>query len=286
MAIEPKIDLHVHSTASDGTYTPAELIDLAIQKNLIALAITDHDTVDGLSEGMRYAEKKGFDLIPGIEFSIEYTGGSFHLLGLFVDHENSELVRVSQKLKRLRFERIERIIEDLRSHGVDISTSDLDVLAGSSLGRPHVARALVSKGYGIDINDIFRKFLVKGKPGYVKKEKISLDEAIRVVKQSGGITSIAHPISLNCGSFYDFDEMIGQIAERGVDGIEVYSSMHTRKEVKEFRCIAARYKLLETGGSDFHGDKESELGMYDDDEPIPLQVLETLREYRLKAGSR
>jgi predicted metal-dependent phosphoesterase TrpH len=286
MAIGPKIDLHVHSTSSDGTYTPVELIDLAIKKNLIALAITDHDTVDGLKEGMRYAQKKGFDLIPGVEFSIEYTGGSFHLLGLYVDHENSEIIRVSRRLKRLRFERIERIIEDLRSHGIDVSTSDLDLLAGNSLGRPHVARALVSKGYGVDVNDIFKRFLVKGKPGYVKKEKISLDEAIQVIKQSGGITSIAHPISLNCGSFDDFDKMVGQIAERGVEGIEVYSSMHTREEVKHFQRIAAKYTLLETGGSDFHGDKENELGMYDDGEPIPLQVLDVLREYRLQAGFR
>lgn len=286
MAMEPKIDLHVHSTSSDGIYTPVELIDLAIQKNLIALAITDHDTVDGLEVGMRYAQRKNFDLIPGVEFSIEYTGGSFHLLGLYVDHQNNEIMRVARRLKKLRFERIEKIIADLRSYGIDISTGDIDLSEGNSLGRPHVARALVSKGYGIDTNDIFKKFLVKGKPGYVKKEKISLDEAIQVVKQSGGITSIAHPISLNCGSFDDFDKMVGQIAERGVDGIEVYSSMHTREEVKQFQRIAATYKLLETGGSDFHGDKENELGMYDDDEPIPLQVLDTIREYRLQAGFR
>lgn len=277
-----KIDLHTHTTASDGIYSPSDLIELAISSDLAAMAITDHDSVDGLEEGMCFSKDKDIELIPGIEFSIEYTGGSFHLIGLYIDFHNRELIEVTEKLKRLRGERIIMIVEDLNRYGIDISFDEISSLtSGRSVGRPHIARILVEKGYADDINAVFQSYMVKGKPGYVKKEKILVDEAIRIIKQAGGISIIAHPVTLNYKTFDNFEKQIQELIVHGLDGIEVFSSMHTHEEILEFNRIANKYNLIISGGSDFHGDKEKELGIYIDGEPIPHHILDNLEKYRL-----
>lgn len=277
-----KIDLHTHTTASDGIYSPSDLIELAINSNLTAMAITDHDSVDGLEEGMYFSKDKDFELIPGIEFSIEYTGGSFHLIGLYIDFHNRELIEVTEKLKRLRGERIIMIVEDLNRYGIDIAIDEISSLtSGRSVGRPHIARILVEKGYADDVNAVFQSYMVKGKPGYVKKEKILVDEAIHIINQAGGISIIAHPVTLNFKTFDNFEKQIQELIVHGLDGIEVFSSMHTHEEILEFYRIANKYNLIISGGSDFHGDKEKELGIYIDGEPIPHYILDNLEKYRL-----
>ncbi len=277
-----KIDLHTHTTASDGIYSPSDLIDLAISNNLTAMAITDHDSVDGLEEAMNYSKGKDLELIPGIEFSIEYTGGSFHLIGLYIDFYNSELIETTERLKKLRSERVVMIVEDLNRYGIDISIDDISSLAsGYSVGRPHIARVLVEKGYASDVNAIFQHYMVKGKPGYVKKEKILVDKAINIIKQAGGISIIAHPITLNFKTFDNFEKQVQQLAVLGLDGIEVFSSMHTHDEIDEFERITHKFNLIISGGSDFHGDKGKELGIYIDGEPIPPDILKDIEKYRL-----
>jgi hypothetical protein len=276
-----KIDLHVHTTASDGVYTPRAIIDRAVSEGICALAVTDHDTVGGLPEAAEYADSLGFDLIPGIEFSIDYSGvpgASFHLLGLNIDFRDEELIAVTGALMKRRSERISRIVEDLAGHGIEIPEDEIVAeAAGESMGRPHVARVLMRYGHCGNMEEAFKNFLVPGKPGYVKKEKIALDEALRLIKKTGGVALIAHPISLNFGTFKKFVPILESMIKSGVEGIEAYSSMHDASQVSGFLDIAAKYGLLISGGSDFHGDKHEKLGFYGPINPIPYEILSPLK---------
>jgi len=264
------IDLHCHTTASDGIRTPRELVDFAISQGVELLAITDHDTLSGVAEALEYASSVDFRIIPGIEFSIDYQGGSFHLLGLNVDHTYGPMLERLQNLQSLRDTRIYRIIDDLALHGVSIPVGEvLEESQGGAMGRPHVARVLVKHGYAPTINDIFRKFLVKGKPGYIKKEKITLDDALKLIKGAGGQSLVAHPVSLGYGSISEFEDILKGFIDKGLEGIEVYSSMHSQSEVNEFLRLAGKYNLIVSGGSDYHGDKGERLGYYMSGKPIP-----------------
>ncbi len=280
-SIMDKNDLHVHTTASDGVYSPRAIIDLAVREGCSALAITDHDTVAGLPEAADYAKSLGVYLIPGIEFSIDYSsvpGASFHLLGFDIDFRDRELIEVTASLTARRSERITRIVEDLAGHGITIAEEEIVAEAdGESMGRPHVARVLIRHGYCGSMEDAFKKFLVPGKPGYVKKEKISLDEALRLIKKTGGVAIIAHPISLNFGPFAKFVPILKNLMERGVEGLEAYASMHDASQVAGFVECAEKYGLLISGGSDFHGDKHEKLGFYGPINPIPCEMLYPLK---------
>ncbi len=272
-----KIDLHSHSTASDGIYTPSNLIAYAVKMGVETLALTDHDTVGGIDEALEYASKIGFKLIPGIEFSIDYTGGTFHLVGLFIDHKNPELLDVIDRLNEIRDNRAVRIIEDLASHDIIIPLEEvIEESGGGAVGRPHVARVMVRHGFGDSINEIFQNYLVKGKPGYVKKERISLSHAVQLIKNSGGIPFIAHPITLNFDDFSRFEEMLKGFVKEGVEGIEAFAALHSKSEVEEFARIAGKYNLLVSGGSDFHGDKDEKIGFYSEDEPVPSFILDEM----------
>jgi len=274
------IDLHCHTTASDGIKTPAELIDYAISKNVKIIAVTDHDTISGLKEAADYALKKKFTLIPGIEFSIDYQGGSFHLVGLYVDYNYPPLIEKTNYLHKVRDNRVFRIIDDLETHGINLPIEDvLHETTGGSIGRPHVARALVKHGYANNINEIFKKYLVKGKPGYVKKERIKLEEAVSLIKEAGGISIVAHPVSLNCKNISDFENTIKGFIDKGVEGIEVYSSMHKPSDINDFLAIADKYNLVVSGGSDYHGDKDEKIGYYLPASPIPYNIYERIKFY-------
>lgn len=267
------IDLHCHTTASDGIYTPSEMIDYAIANNVRVLAITDHDTIDGLEEALSHAQQRSFACIPGIEFSIEYTNGSFHLLGLGIDYTHPDLLSELAQLQKLRKDRIFKIIKDLQNHGISITDEEIEHEAvGNSPGRPHVARLLVKKGYAGTIAHVFENFMVKGKPGYIKKDKISFYSALKLIKASGGIPVIAHPISLGFSSWEECENILKKFFDAGVQGIEVFSGMHTDEDVSKFLQIAQKYSVIITGGSDFHGDKQEKIGFYGENKPIPLQT--------------
>jgi predicted metal-dependent phosphoesterase TrpH len=273
-----KIDLHTHTTASDGIYTPSELIDIALKEDLVALAVTDHDTIDGLAEAVEYSAGKDLELVPGIEFSIDYTGGSFHLLGLNIDYTDIDLSAECQRLTAIREGRAERIVHDLNAKGYTISFREVEAISpGGAIGRPHIARVLIKNGYAGDMNEVFSNFMVRGKPGYVPKEKIKLEKAVHLIVDSGGIPVIAHPVSLNFDGHGDFERTLREFIDKGVAGIEVYSTMHTPKEVEMFLHFAQKYNLVVTGGSDFHGDKREEIGHYSDDRLIPLELYEKLK---------
>jgi len=275
------IDLHCHTTASDGIKTPSELIDYAISKGVGTLAVTDHDTVSGLEEAINYASDKDFVLIPGIEFSIDYQGCSFHLLGLYVNHAYEPLLEKTLHLQDVRDKRIYRIIDDLEKHGIEIPVEDvLKESAGGAIGRPHVARVLVKHGYANNINEVFKKYLVNGKPGYVKKERIKLEEAISLIKGAGGVSIIAHPVSLNYKNINDFENILKGFVEVGVEGIEAYSSMHKNSEISDFLELAGKYNLIVSGGSDYHGDKDEKIGYYLPSKPIPYELYERIKSIK------
>ena len=274
-----KIDLHCHTTASDGIKTPSELIDFASINDVKVLAITDHDTINGLEEAISYAGDKDIHLIPGIEFSIAFHGGSFHLVGLYVDYKYEPIITKTRHLQEVRDNRIYRIIDDLASHGISIPVEEVqNESGGGAMGRPHVARVLVKHGIAHNINEVFRNYLVKGKPGYVPKERIALDEAISLIKGAGGIPVIAHPVSLNYNSFDEFETMLKGFVDQGVEGLEVYSSMHRPVEVEEFSRLVRKYNLIASGGSDYHGDKDEKIGYYLPSKPIPYEIFEHLKK--------
>ncbi len=278
-----KIDLHTHTTASDGIYTPTRLIDLARSGGLVAMAITDHDTVDGLPEAMEYASSVRFRLFPGVEFSIEYPTGSFHLIGLNLDYRHEDLRKRVKTLSELRATRVHRIIDDLKEHGIDIPIDEVLAEAGAAaIGRPHVARVMVSHGYAPAIREIFQNYLVPGKPGYVKKVRIEFEEAIALIKASGGIPVIAHPVSLECRDMDEFERLLKGFVRSGIEGLEAYASMHTPELADQYQALARKYGLLVTGGSDFHGDKEETIGNYQKGCPVPAGLLDELEEYIAK----
>lgn len=282
--MEKKIDLHVHTKASDGIYTPIEMIDYAIANGISALAITDHDTVSGLKEAVQYADKIGFDLIPGIELGIDYPSGSFHLLGLYVDYNNANLIEITEKLKRSRLIRIKKMVASLNEYGMDISLDEVEHEAsGSAAGKPHIARVMIRKGYAEGIKDVFKNYLMKGKPGFVERERITLNDAVAAIKNAGGIPVVAHPISLNIKNTAKFEEKLDELIAKGIEGVEVYSSMHSMSEVSEFLKIADKKNILISGGSDFHGDKSKQIGVYTDGNFIPSEILEVIKRYRNKS---
>lgn len=268
-----RIDLHTHTKMSDGIYSPRELIDYAITRDVFALAITDHDTIAGLAEAMEYAKAIGFNLIPGVELSIDYSGGSFHLIGLNIDFTDIDFLEVTERLKSIRDSRAEKIIDALKENGIEIPIDEvLKEVEDGSIGKPHIARVMMRMGYGESVKEIFKNYMIKGKPGYVKKENISIYEATSIVKKAGGIPIIAHPISLNFSSFGKFESIMKDLIQLGVEGLEVYSPMHSRAEVFGFSKIAQKYNLIISGGSDFHGDKSEEIGSYAEGKFIPVDL--------------
>lgn len=278
-----KIDLHTHTTASDGIFPPRELIDLAMRSGVIAMAMTDHDTVEGLPDAMEYAASLGFKLYPGVEFSIDYDAGSFHLLGLNIDYGNPRLAGTLRELADHRETRAYRIIDDLKKHGIDIPVDEVVREAGGgSMGRPHVARVMVNHGYAQNIREIFQKYLVKGKPGYVKKVRICFEDAIGLVRECGGIAVVAHPISLECKDMDEFERLLKGFISAGVEGLEAFASMHTVEQAALYEEIARKNGLLVTGGSDFHGDKDETIGYYRKDRPIPVELQDSLESLIMK----
>ena len=273
------IDLHTHTTASDGIYTPEGIIDLAAESGVTVLAVTDHDTVDGIPAAMGPAGTRGITLVPGIEFSCEFVHGSLHMLGYYIDFRNSALCDRVAQLAMFRETRAFRMIEDLNRHDVNISFDEVYAEAnGGAIGKPHVARILVRKGYARSFEEVFSQFLEEGKPGHVKKEKVTAQEALELIRKAGGIPVVAHPATLNLGTSPEFAEFIADLKSSGLRGIEAYSDMHGPEEVEFYRDTALKHGLLVTGGSDFHGDKKEQLGYYRAGLPIPEDLFPPLQK--------
>ncbi|WAM34524.1 PHP domain-containing protein [Caldicellulosiruptor morganii] len=254
------IDLHIHTTISDGTYSPEEVVLLAKEKGLSAIAITDHDTTDGVKMAVKKGQDVGIKVISGVEISADFEI-EMHILGLFIDVDNTLLQGKLKMLEMFRKERNPKIIEKLRKMGYDISMEDVErVAAGDVIGRPHIARVLVQKGYFEDTKAVFENLLGFGKPAYVKKEKLKPYEAIEAIKKAGGLAILAHPhryLYLEEGP----EDVFEELKEYGLDGIEVYHSDHTDRETKQLFEIARKLDFLISGGSDFHGANKPDIEM-------------------------
>lgn len=244
-------DLHTHTTASDGDLTPTQLIARGKSRGLAALAITDHDTLKGVEEGLAAGEACGMRVIPGIEISAVYEPGTLHMLGYFPDYPVG-LEEDLQQVQQGRKDRFPKIIERLHAHGLTITLEDVKAIAGEAqIGRPHIAKALIQKGYVKDFEEAFDRWLAKGKPAYVSKEKLSWEEAVRLIRAHGGVPVLAHPFTLEIGD-EELRKLVAAMQSGGLLGIEVYYPEHTHAQTRLYRDIAQSLGLVVTGGTDFH----------------------------------
>lgn len=245
------IDLHCHSTASDGTYSPARLVQLGEERGLTHFALTDHDTTDGLEEFLAADSK--IERIRGIELSVDFFKGELHLVGLFIDIENGKMKTLVQEVKDYRLERNKIMLEKLSAlMKKNVKVGDLHDAPNGQLGRPHMAKYLVRNGIVSSMEEAFAKYLGDGSSLYVPKRRISMERALDTVKSAGGIAVLAHPSKLKLADD-ELEKLVKTHADMGLDGIEVYSSHSPEDKKNIYANLAEKYNLVISGGSDFHG---------------------------------
>jgi predicted metal-dependent phosphoesterase TrpH len=283
------IDLHSHSTASDGTLAPAALVELAVAKGLEALALTDHDTAAGLAAATERARPLGLQFVSGIELSAAGDGyREIHVLGYGFDPDDARLAGACERLRASRRERAQRIVSCLNQHGLTLPIEDvLKQAMNESVGRPHVARALVAAGYATSLQQAFQRWLVPGAPAYVEKQRLAAHEAVELITGAGGLAVLAHPGTLKVAT-EDLSELLGHLVRAGLGGVEAYWSRHTEAEVEMCEALARRYDLVVTGGSDFHGTNKPgvELGVAAGGRLLPLEVWERIQQRLPKRTGR
>lgn len=291
-----RADLHVHTTASDGTNKPYEVVRKAARKGLAALAVTDHDTMAGVEEALSAGQELGVTVIPGVEISSSMNGKDIHILGYYADLHNREWQERLEQLRMGRARRNEQIIAKLQQHGIAITLEEVHEAArraaaeqsssgdsngesgngkgkGRSVGRPHIAAVLVEKGVVPSMYEAFEQWLASGKPGYVSLPRVTPFEAVDWIREAGGISVIAHP------GLYGDDALVEEIIRYGAKGIEVAHSEHSPEDEVRYRALARRYGLIETAGSDYHGEREGvvfhgELGS----KTVDVQLIRRLRQ--------
>lgn len=278
------VDLHVHSNASDGTLTPAEVVRLAAQKQLSAIALTDHDTLAGIPEALQAAaalEEQGtwIQIIPGTEISVSYQDKDIHILGLFLDAKNEQLFDSLEHARIRREERNHKMAANLRAAGIEITVEKLKDAEGDAvLTRAHFAKFMVEHGYVKTNQDAFSKYLHDGSPYYVPREYLSPEEAISLIHSAGGLAVIAHPL-LYKFTLPEVEAMVSYLKNLGLDGVETIYSANTGFDEGHLRRIANKYDLAMTGGSDFHGKNKPDiqLGTGRGNLKVPYEILEKLQ---------
>ena len=265
-------DLHIHTSISDGCLTPAEAVRMASDINLKAIAITDHDTMDGVDEALEAGKKLNIEVIPGVELSTDYGRREVHLLGYYVNSSHRKFDMLLKELKESRHKRVANIVKKLNGLGCKVDVREVMMLAGENgaVGRPHIARILTEKGYVESVQDAFDKFIGINAPAYVERYKLIPHDVIKMVIKAGGIPVLAHP-----GLIKD-DNLIRQLIKEGLKGIEVYHPEHSYEDEKKYQTMAFSNNLLITGGSDCHGIDRmtgSEMGSV----TIPMYHVEKLK---------
>jgi 3',5'-nucleoside bisphosphate phosphatase len=248
------IDLHTHSTFSDGSLTPEQLVEKAREVGLRAMALTDHDGTGGIGRFLAACARTGLCGIPGVEISADVKRGTLHMLGYFIDHEDQALEGVLRRIRAGREERNREILEKLNRLGFSLAWQEVAAYAGEDVvGRPHFAQAMVAKGYVESKDAAFDRFLAKGRPAYADRFRLSPADSIAAIVRAGGLAALSHPFTLGLGP-QALREFVGELAGAGLAGIEVYYSEHTPQQTQEYRSLAESFGLTPTGGSDFHGD--------------------------------
>lgn len=244
-----RADLHIHSNSSDGKLTPSGILELAKQKNLKLICVTDHDNIEGSQAMLAHNGKNDIEIIPGIELSADFHGREIHLLGYFLDFSNIALTEHLKLIKNLRIRRINKMIEKLKDLGVNISSPDLfeKYSTSCSIGRPHLANEILEHGYVKDFQTAFHRYLGDGKPAFVKKENLNYEIIIELIRVSGGLSFLAHP-----GSYFRESALV-ELRRAGIDGVEVYHPSHNDNHIKKYAKFVKDNNLLKVGGSDFHG---------------------------------
>jgi len=252
------VDLHIHSTASDGRLTAEDLVRQAAKKGLSVIAITDHDSVDGIAAALVAAESfPSLTVIPGVEINTDIPNGEVHILGYFIDYENEELKRTLETLQRSREIRACKMIAKLGKLGIDVEWQRVQTLAGGgSIGRPHIAQAMFEQGYVPSLQEAFTKYIGRRGPAYAERERLSPEGAVKLVVKAGGLPVIAHPADTD-----GLEELLIQLKDVGLVGLEAYYNGYGRKTIQRLVQLANKYGLLTSGGSDFHG-------LWGDDMPI------------------
>jgi len=254
-----KVDLHIHTNHSDGYYSPGQIIKKAKYSGIDVLSITDHDSLNGIPEAIEAAKEYGIEVIPGVEVSSDIGDREVHILAYFVELNNAELERYLVFFREERIKRAERIVKKLNSLGLTLHLNDvLDIAQNCAVGRPHIAQAMLEKNLVSSYFEAFNKYIGNGSPAYEKKVHISPQSAFKIISDAGGLSFIAHP-------GYMPENILKDLIEAGVDGIEVLHPGHSPQQVRFYRGIVNEYFLLESGGSDFHGGKredEKNLGSF------------------------
>jgi len=272
-------DLHLHTLFSDGTYTPEELIQEAEKQGLSAISVVDHDTVEGIEPTIEIAKSKNIEVLSGIELSAEYDGLEIHILGYLIDYKRKDLLERLDSLKENRIERIYKILDKLKGMGIILKAETVfDLSKQGTVGRLHIARAMVKDGWVSSIWEAFHKYIGDKCPAYICGFRFSPTEAIKLIKDVDGIPVLAHPYTLNR------DELIPQFVEQGLLGLEAYYPQHTQGMVNFYLNLATKFNLLVTGGSDCHGNAKPEVKI--GSMKIPYELVEKLKAAKAQTQAK
>ena len=261
-----QVDLHIHSAASDGRYTPEEIVHMAVTAGLTVIALTDHDTIDGLIPAIEAArEYPALTLIPGVELSTDVPNGEIHVLGYFIDYTGQEFKASLERMRNSRADRADKMVAKLKELGCNIELERVREIAGNgALGRAHVAQALLEKGYISSFKEAFSKYIGHGCPAYVGREKLTPVEAVKLVIKANGLPVLAHPYTA-----LNPEEVIKELKTVGLVGMEVYYAGYLPTEINNLLNMAQKHDLIPTGGTDYHGiDVSSDIAIGDTDVPI------------------
>ena len=275
------IDLHTHSTASDGSASPSALLVMAKTMGLSALALTDHDTVAGIAEAATAAHRHGISFVPGVEISAEHDPGTMHILGLFINAECDTLTHVLRKYQQGRAERNSAMVAKLNQLGIQVTMAEWQKRASGTVGRPHLAGLLIEKGYVQGKQEAFAKYLAKGAAAYIDRLRLAPRAAIDAIHAAGGLAVLAHPVQLKYENHAQCERIVRGLSELGLDGIEAYHSDHNAQETRYFLDLARKHSLLPSGGSDFHGNVKPTIALGSGagrNCRVPYEVFERLRD--------
>ena len=246
-----KVDLHLHTTYSDGTLTPNELVQLALKNNLEIISITDHDCTDGIDEAMLASLNRNLTVIPGIELNTDTEDGEIHVLGYFIDYQNKDLQKLLIECRNSRVERARIMVERLNSLGINIQWTRVEELAGyGAIGRPHIANAMLEIKSIKTFQEAFEKYIGRNGVAYIERFRLNVFEAVKTIRQYGGIPVLAHP-----GYIKNLDNLLPILIESGLKGLEVFYANYDTNTINKLKNIASKYGLIPCGGSDYHGIK-------------------------------
>lgn len=274
------VDLHTHSTASDGSDPPAELVALALEAGLDALALTDHDTQEGLPDAIAAADGSGLELIPGVELSLAHEGGAMHLIVLWLEPGRGSLQDRLAGLQSGRTARNAEIVSRLNAAGMELTLEEVEEVAGGgTVGRPHIAAVMMRRGYVPDIHTAFELWLGQGRPAYADRDRLAPEEAIALARESGAVPVLSHPHTLGITTAAEMAALLTRLRRSGLVGLEAVYGSYRRHEREGYADLALRFGLLPSGGSDYHGTYKPglRLGRGLGDLAVPVSLMEELR---------